>query len=95
MAIPEIIKNLKKRYPKVPVQTIINLLRETFDEISKELIQGKAIEIRKFGRWSVKKIKQKYNAINPRTGERIYIPEKKKISFKMAKELKDTINNSK
>ncbi len=95
MAIPEIIKNLKKQYPKVPVQTIINLLRETFDEISKELIQGKAIEIRKFGRWSVKKIKQKYNAINPRTGERIYIPEKKKISFKMAKELKDTINNSK
>ena len=59
MAIPEIIKNLKKQYPKVPVQTIINLLRETFDEISKELIQGKAIEIRKFGRWSVKKIKQK------------------------------------
>ena len=95
MAIPEIIKNLKKQYPKVPVQTIINLLRETFDEISKELIQGKAIEIRKFGRWSVKKIKQKYNAINPRTGERIYIPEKKKISFKMAKELKDTINKSK
>ena len=95
MAIPEIIKNLKKQYPKVPVQTIINLLRETFDEISKELIQGKAIEIRKFGRWSVKKIKQKYNAINPRTGERIYIPEKKKISFKMAKELKDKINNSK
>ncbi len=95
MAIPEIIKNLKKQYPKVPVQTIINLLRETFDEISKELIQGKAIEIRKFGRWSVKKIKQKYNAINPRTGERIYIPEKKKISFKMAKELKDIINNSK
>ena len=42
-----------------------------------------------------KKIKQKYNAINPRTGERIYIPEKKKISFKMAKELKDIINNSK
>ena len=95
MAIPEIIKNLKKQYPKVPVQTIINLLRETFDEISKELIQGKAIEIRKFGRWSVKKIKQKYNAINPRTGERIYIPEKKKISFKMAKELKDIINNIK
>jgi integration host factor subunit beta len=95
LAIPEIIKNLKKQYPKVPVQTIINLLRETFDEISKELIQGKAIEIRKFGRWSVKKIKQKYNAINPRTGERIYIPEKKKISFKMAKELKDIINNSK
>ena len=95
MAIPEIIKNLKKQYPKVPVQTIINLLRETFDEISKELIQGKAIEIRKFGRWSVKKIKQKYNAINPRPGERLYIPEKKKISFKMAKELKDIINNSK
>ena len=88
MAIPEIIKNLKKQYPKVPVQTIINLLRETFDEISKELIQGKAIEIRKFGRWSVKKIKQKYNAINPRTGERIYIPEKKKYHLKWQKSSK-------
>ena len=77
MAIPEIIKNLKKQYPKVPVQTIINLLRETFDEISKELIQGKAIEIRKFGRWSVKKIKQS-TMLSTQELEREYIYQKRK-----------------
>ena len=41
---------------------------------------------------SVKTIKAKFNARNPRTNEIIYVPEKKKISFKMSKHLKEEIN---
>ena len=33
------------------------------------------------------------NARNPRTGETVFVPEKKKISFKMSKFLKDKINS--
>ena len=47
---------------------------------------------RQFGRFSVKTIKEKKNARNPSSGEIIYVPEKKKVSFKMSKHLKQQIN---
>ena len=39
-------------------------------------------------------IKAKYNARNPKTGEIIYVPEKKKVSFKMSKHLKQEANKN-
>jgi len=63
-----------------------------FDTISNSLIKEKSVELRDFGRFSIKMIKAKYNARNPKTGETIYIPEKKKVSFKMSKHLKQEIN---
>ena len=66
-----------------------------FDSITDSLIKEKAVELRNFGRFSLKNIKSKYNARNPKTGEIIYVPEKKKVSFKMSKHLKQEINKDK
>jgi integration host factor subunit beta len=63
-----------------------------FDTIKNSLIKHKPVELRDFGRFSIKTIKAKYNARNPKTGETIYVPVKKKVSFKMSKHLKQTIN---
>jgi len=63
-----------------------------FDTISESLIEAKPVELRDFGRFSIKTIKAKYNARNPKTGEIIYVPEKKKVSFRMSKHLKQEIN---
>ena len=62
------------------------------DAISKSLINGRSVEIRDFCRFSVKTIKANHNARNPKTGFAIYVPERKKISFKMSKHLKEEIN---
>ena len=43
-------------------------------------------------RFSKKIIKAKYNARNPKTGARIFVPEKKKVVIKMSKHLKEIIN---
>ena len=88
----EIIKQLHKKHPALnrsQIETIVNIM---FDTISNSLIQHKPVELRDFGRFSIKIIKAKYNARNPKTGEIIYVPEKKKISFKMSKHLKQEIN---
>ena len=66
-----------------------------FDTIINSLLKNKPIELRDFGRFSIKIIKAKYNARNPKTGEIIYVPEKKKVSFKMSKHLKQEINKQK
>ena len=58
----------------------------------KNISKNQAIEIRSFGRFSTKLIKANPNARNPRTNQIIYVPEKKKISFKMSKHLKEEIN---
>tara|TARA_B110000967_G_scaffold140615_1_gene143642 strand:+ start:1588 stop:1878 length:291 start_codon:yes stop_codon:yes gene_type:complete len=84
----EIIKELHKKHPALKRSQIEAIFNIMFDTISDRLVEKKPIELRNFGRFSVKTIKAKYNARNPKTGEIIYVPKKKKISFKMSKHLK-------
>ena len=60
--------------------------------IEKALLDGKKIELRGFGSFFVKKIKEKYSARNPKTGEIIYVPEKNKVRFRSSKKLKKLVN---
>ena len=90
----EVIKNLKNKYPELNSSFIDKIFDIIFDTISNGLIKNQSIEIRDFGRFSIKIIKEKHNARNPKTNEVIYVPEKKKISFKMSKLLKETINEN-
>ena len=92
MSRPEIIKKLKKKNSKLN-QSQIELIIDTFCEnITKALKDGKKIELRGFGSFFIKKIKENYSARNPKTGELIYVPEKNKVRFKPSKNLKKLIN---
>ena len=88
----KIIEKLNKKHQNLKRSQITIIVDLVFDTIISSLIDNKAVELRNLGRWSVKNIKAKYNARNPKTGEIIYIPEKKKISFKMSKNFKRKIN---
>ena len=87
-----IIKQLHKKHSVLKLSQIEAIFNIMFDTISESLIEAKPVELRDFGRFSIKTIKAKYNARNPKTGELIYVPEKKKVSFKMSKHLKQKIN---
>ena len=91
----EIIKLLHKKHPALKRSQIEAIFDIMFDTISESLVKEKPVELRDFGRFSVKTTKAKYNARNPKTGEAIYVPEKKKVSFKMSKHLKQEINKNK
>ena len=89
----EIIKQLQEKYPSLnryQIQAVVDIM---FNTIANSLIKEKPVELRGFGRFSIKTIKAKFNARNPRTGEIIYVPEKKKVSFKMSKHLKEYVNS--
>ena len=77
----KIIEKLNKKHKNLKRSQITFIVELVFDTIISSLIDSKAVELRNFGRWSVKNIKAKYNARNPKTGEIIYIPEKKKNIF--------------
>ena len=88
----EIIKKLHQKNPVLKRSQIEAIFDNMFNSISNSLIKGRSVELRNFGRFSLKEIKAKYNARNPKTGEIIFVPEKKKVSFKMSKYLKQEIN---
>ncbi len=66
------------------VDGVFQALREFMSEANPEV----RIEIRDFGVFEVKKTKPKPKARNPKTGEFIYVPARRKTHFKAGKLLK-------
>lgn len=83
----EVAKNTdcKKSLASKMVDSIFKAMRES-------LIAGDRIEIRGFGVFQVKNTKPKPAARNPRTGEIIYVPARRKTHFKPGKLLKEALH---
>ena len=92
MSRAELIKLFKKKNPKLNSIEISKLIDIIYNSIKKGLKADKRIELRGFGTFFVKKIKEKHSARNPKTGELIYVPEKNKVRFKASKKLNVIIN---
>jgi len=69
------------------VDGVFQALREFMSEANPEV----RIEIRDFGVFEVKKTKPKPKARNPKTGEIIYVPARRKTHFKAGKLLKEVL----
>jgi len=89
---PKIIKNLKQKNSELSQYDIEGVIDTFCKDIEKALKEGRKVELRGFGNFFIKKIKEKYSARNPKTGELIYVPEKNKVRFKASKKLKKLIN---
>ncbi len=92
MSRQELAKQLKRKNPNLN-NSEIEIIIDTFSKcIIEGLKQGRDIELRGFGTFCIKKIKENYSARNPKTGELIYVPEKNKVRFKASKKLKEFLN---
>ena len=87
-----LIKNLKKKNPNLNIKEIEEIINSFCETIINGLKQGQKIELRGFGTFFIKKIKEKYNARNPKTKELIYVPKKNKVRFRPSRKLKSYIN---
>ena len=92
MSRPKLIKQLITKNSKLNRSEIETVIEIFSNDIIKALKNGRKIELRGFGSFFVKKIKENYSARNPKTGELIYVPEKNKVRFKASKNLKKKIN---
>ena len=92
MSRPRLIKSLKEKHPKLnnsQLETIIDIF---FQTIENALHKKKSVELREFGTFFIKEIKEKHSARNPKTGGLIYVPKKNKIRFRASKKFKEFIN---
>ena len=92
MSKPKIIKDLKTKNPNIKSEDLEKIFDLFLEEIIETLLNKKSIEIRSFGTFFVKEIKEKKQARNPKTGENIYVPKRNKIRFRDSKRLKELIN---
>ena len=92
MSKPKIIKELKTKNPNIKSEDLEKIFDLFLEEIMDKLLNKKSIEIRSFGTFFVKEMKEKKQARNPKTGENIYVPKRNKIRFRASKRLKELIN---
>ncbi len=92
MSRPELIRLLKKKHPQFNKSQLETILDTFFESIEKALIENKSVELRGFGTFYIKEIKEKYSARNPKTGELIYIPKKNKVRFRASKKFNEFLN---
>ena len=69
------------------------IVEALFDSVVKALKNSDKLEVRGFGSFRIRKRKSRQGR-NPKTGEKVDVPEKKVPYFKPSKELKDLINLS-
>ena len=87
----QLVKKLLSKNPHLIQKDVENVTTLVLEAITSTLENDGRIEIRGFGSLSVRKRKSK-NGRNPRTGESVFVPEKKAPIFKSGKGLRDRLN---
>ncbi|HJT36515.1 MAG TPA: HU family DNA-binding protein [Pirellulales bacterium] len=85
----EIVKTISDEIGLTQLKTK-EIVQKTFDAIVETLVEEKRIELRNFGVFEVKK-RAARKARNPRTGDKVYVPEKYVVTFKPGKEMEERV----
>ena len=88
----KLLKQLSNNYPNFLKKDIEKFTNIILNEIKRALKRGDRVELRGFGVFSTNLQKARISR-NPKTGEKVAVPEKKVISWKMSKEMFKKINN--
>ncbi|WP_197528406.1 HU family DNA-binding protein [Aeoliella mucimassa] len=81
----EIVKTISEEIGLTQLKTK-EIVQKTFDAIVETLVEDHRIELRNFGVFEVKK-RAARKARNPRTGDKVDVPEKFVVTFKPGKEM--------
>jgi integration host factor subunit beta len=87
----ELINQLVKRFPKLPVCDTDFAVKNILDTMMQALVDGQRIEIRGFGSFSLTRRPQRVGR-NPKSGEQVIVPEKRVPHFKPGKELRERVD---
>jgi len=85
----EIVKTISEEIGLTQLKTK-EIVQKTFDAIVDTLVEDGRIELRNFGVFEVKK-RAARRARNPRTGQRVDVPEKYVVTFKPGKEMEERV----
>ena len=85
----EIVKTISEEIGLTQLKTK-EIVQKTFDAIVETLVEDRRIELRNFGVFEVKN-RAARKARNPRTGQKVFVPEKFVVTFKPGKEMEERV----
>ena len=94
MSRTDLIKQLKRKNSKLNHSEIEIVIKSFSKSVSYALKEGRNVEIRGFGSFVCKKLKESWNLRNPSTNEIVQLEDRYIPSFKVSKILKKKVNES-
>lgn len=85
----EIVRTISEEIGLTQLKTK-EIVQKTFDAIVETLVEDGRIELRNFGVFEVKR-RAPRKARNPRTGDKVFVPEKFVVTFKPGKEMEERV----
>ena len=90
----DIINEVSKNFPNLYKKDINKLFDILLSEVLKSLSNGERVELRDIMMFETRTQKKRIS-LNPKTLEKVEVPEKKTILFKCSKEWKKKLNETK
>jgi integration host factor subunit beta len=87
----ELISRLADRYPQLVTKDAEFAVKTILDAMTRTLAEGRRIEIRGFGTFALSHRPPRIGR-NPKSGERVQVPEKRVPHFKPGKELRERVD---
>lgn len=94
VATSSIIAEVSSRFEQLPKKITKEVISAFLDSVETSIADGRKVRIDKVGILTVKD-RAARKGRNPQTGEEIKIPASKKISFRVAKSLKEKVGTTK
>ena len=90
----ELIEKLAQKVEGLSLKDAELVVDTIFQAMTEALARGERIEIRGFGSFEVRQRRARQGR-NPKTGEQVFVPEKRVPFFKVGKELRLRVNKPK
>ncbi len=87
----ELIARLAERYPQLVAKDADNAVKTILDAMTDALATGQRIEIRGFGSFALNRRPPRIGR-NPKSGDKVMVPEKRVPHFKPGKELRERVD---
>jgi integration host factor subunit beta len=89
----QLILRLAQQHPYLVHDEVERIVKTIFETIEAALVRGERVELRGFGIFTVKEYAPRVGR-NPRTGETVQVPAKRRPYFKTGIELRRRLNAS-
>ena len=89
----DLVDDLVQAFPGISEKDMVALIKVLYDGLAEALMAGETIEIRGFGRLSVRR-RSAIRARNPRSGIHVDVPERWAVHFKPSESLISRVNRN-
>jgi integration host factor subunit beta len=89
----ELVTKVAEKNPHLTLRDVENIVAVVFDQITSALSDGRRVELRGFGAFSIRD-RDARTGRNPRTGSAVSVDAKRVPYFKPGKELRERLNKA-